>query len=362
MFVQSLQLENFRNFRSLDLTFNQGFIVLNGPNGAGKTNLLESIYFGGSLRRFPESGLDQLCRIGENYFRVVIATLNSDRNVHEVFAERQGAKQIYRLKLNNQTIQRSKYAGFLPIVSFLPQDLNLLTRSPGNRRRFLDEVLSFTSAEYRFSLFRFQAAVRQRNEFWENIKQGKADEGGLDIWDEKLVEYGSVITHERKNFLEHLNFNLRGIMDILSPKLSLGRFVFRNSGSENKQDFMEKVLQARARERVAGTTMVGPHRDDFDVFLEGRNAVGLISRGQMRSLTLALKILELKYLSEKLSVEPIAILDDVFSEFDQAHQMRLIEFLKSLRQVFLTTAHPEEIKKFLPAETQIYSIDNGKTV
>ena len=360
MVISSLLAQNFRNFQSLDLKFGQGFVVLCGGNGAGKTNFLESIYFGGSLRRFPESGLDQLFRLGQKYFRVAITTPNPESNIQEVYAEQQGEKRVFRFKINGQPIERNKYGGFLPIVSFLPQDMNLLTRSPGNRRRFLNETLSFISVEYRFALSRFEAVVRQRNELWQSIRQNGVGINDLDVWDEKLAEYGSVLIKERRDFFKYLNSHFAAIMNTLSPKLSSGLFAYHYSGSENKAVFMERVLEARGREQVVGTTIIGPHRDDFDVSLGGKNVVGFVSRGQMRSFTLALKILERDYLSKKLFLEPLVILDDVFSEFDQPHQARLVEFLESLDQVFITTAHLDEIRKFLPAQGQIYNIEEGK--
>ncbi|MDZ4243738.1 MAG: DNA replication and repair protein RecF, partial [Candidatus Doudnabacteria bacterium] len=288
-------------------------------------------------------------------------TPGPESNIQEVYAEQQNEKRIFRFKINNQPIQRNKYTGLLPIVSFLPQDLNLLTRSPGNRRRFMDESLSFISAEYRFALSRFEAVVRQRNELWQSIRQkGAGVDDDLVVWDEKLAEHGSTLIKERQEFFKYLNSNFSAIMNTLSPQLSSGLFAYYYSGSENKAVFMEKILEARGRERVVGTTIIGPHRDDFDVILEGKNAVGFVSRGQMRSFTLALKILERNYLSEKLAREPLVILDDVFSEFDQPHQERLVEFLKSLDQVFVTTTHLDEIKSFLPAQGQIYNIEEGK--
>ena len=359
MHVQTLTLQNFRNFQSLDLKFNQGFVVLVGPNGAGKTNFLESIYFGGGLGRFPETGLDQLFMPGERYFKIQITTQNTETTVHDVYCEQREGKRVYRFMLNSQPVPRNKYLGLLPVVSFLPQDLNLLTRSPGNRRRYLDETLSPTSAEYRFALGRYEGALRQRNELWQNIKLRKAAEEELEVWDDKLAEHGSVITTFRQKLFDYLDSHFSQAVEAFSPELAQGKFVYQSSGYGGKPAFLEKVRAARARERQIGSTVVGPHRDDFEIVLSGRSAVGFVSRGQMRGFTLGLKILERQYLSERLAVSPVVILDDVFSEFDQAHQRRLIEFLKSLNQVFFTTTHLEEIKSFLPEDAQIYNIDNG---
>lgn len=330
--INHLAFQNFRNYQSLDQNFHQGFVVLAGPNGAGKTNFLEGIYFGSTLRRFPESKPGQLFRQGQSFFRIGIQAQEFQL---EAYYENTGNSFAYKLKFNSQAVRRAKYAGILPAISFLPQDLNLLARSPLGRRRFLNETLSLASAEYRHNLSQYERTLKQYRELLEKIEQGEERSEELKIWQEKLVEYGKEITASREELLEFLNANIQTTLSSLSPELGRVELVYRKG-----QD--------------------GPHLDDFNPVLEGKDAVGYVSRGQLRAMTLALKILEKKYLEDNLKTGAIMLLDDVFSEFDRAHQRKLLDFLKTFEQVFVTTAHLEEIKNFLPQDAQVYNIEAGK--
>jgi DNA replication and repair protein RecF len=363
MVVTRLVCENFRNLQNLDLPLKQGFVVVTGENGAGKTNLLESIYFTGTLRRFPESRLDQLFQIDKKFLRLRLIAQNQEEQIQEVVGEIQGEKRLFRYKINNVETARNHYAAILSVISFLPQDLNLLGHSPANRRRYLDEALSLTSAQYRHVLNQYDQILRQRNEFlgsFANHKQSINLLGSqLEIWDEKLAECGSFLNLTRGLFLEYLNNNLRNVLSSLSWDWEEVEFEYQMSGGKTKKEFLVKLQAVRNLEQERGITMVGPHRDDFKTMIQGRRAVGLISRGQTRTLILALKFLERQYHKEKIEKSPIVLLDDVFSEFDRAHQQKLLDFLKGFEQVFFTTTHLEEVEKFLPPGSLIYKIANG---
>ena len=336
---------------------NPGFNIFAGPNGAGKTNFLEGLYFVASLQRFPESEARQLFRNSETFFRGQLKYGNGGEGSLEVLYERGEEKVKSELSADGQAVPRQNYAGRLPVVSFLPQDMALLTRSPGGRRRYLDETLSQSSAEYRLALSRYQKTLRQRNEL---LQEGKAD--GLEIWDQQLADYGSQITAGRAAFLEYLNIRLNPVLMSLDEGLSDIKFAYRNSGLPDQHQFLAALGALKRREAQTGTTAMGPHRDDFEAEVGGKRAAGYLSRGQMRAVTLALMILEKNYLEEKLGRSPVLLLDDVFSEFDSGHQQKLIEFLKNVEQVFLTTAHLEEIKAHLPPDAQIYQVSNGNII
>lgn len=277
-----------------------------------------------------------------------------------MFVEKSEGSYKYKLTQNGKKVRRSEYAVSLPVVSFLPQDLNLLTRSPSNRRRYLDETLSTASKEYQRAAWQYQKTLRQRNELLDKISQGQGQEADLTVWDEQLASWGSQITNAREKFFEYLNKKITPVIQNIAPELVDMEFVYLPSGETGKSAFLDKLQKLREQELIKGTTAIGPHRDDFMVKVEGKQAVGYLSRGQMRGVTLALKFLEKEFIEEKTKKPPILLLDDVFSEFDHAHQQRLLEFLKALPQVFLTTAHLEEIEKFLPEKAEVFKIEQGK--
>jgi DNA replication and repair protein RecF len=360
MYVERASFENFRNLKSLDLVLNQGFVVLTGDNGAGKTNFLEAVYLAATFRRFPDSDISQLFQAGQDFFRLRLRTHNSEQTEMELFMQKQKDKHMARFKVNNQEISRPQYARYLSVISFLPQDLMLLTRSPGGRRRYLNEALANTSVEYRHASLQYEKSLQQRNELWQKIKIGQAARGDLEIWDEKLAEFGSQICRHRKEFLDYLNTHLPGVLTALSPDLIGTKFVYSMSGSLDQNEFLKTLQSLRMAEQERGITLCGPHRDDFYAEINGRRATGFVSRGQMRSISLALKILEKQFLTEKSGQAPLMLLDDVFSEFDRAHQKRLVDFLLSFEQVFISTTHAEEIKEYLPVGVTLFKVESGK--
>lgn len=361
MFISAITLENFRNLKSLDLKFNQGFVVLSGPNSAGKTNFLEALYFGGTLRRFPDSEFGQLFSENQNFFRIRLIAQNQEPEICEVYTELRLPKHLYKFKINGQEVTRNKYQRGGPFISFLPQDLNLLTRSPSGRRRFLNEILFATSVSYRHAYEQYEKALKQRNTLLE--KNGEVNAASvhseMEIWDERLAEYGSQVTDWRDKLLEYLTTNLPAVINQLSPDLAKIRFVYQPSGRATKPDFLELLRELHARERHLGMTTIGPHRDDFETLFGDKKAVGFISRGQLRSITLAIKILEKQYVEKNVGYPSIMLLDDVFSEFDFEHQKKLIEFLHDFNQAFLTTAHLEEIQNYLPRQAQVFRVEQG---
>lgn len=361
MHLQQATYTNFRNFQNLDLkNLGPGFVVLWGVNGAGKTNFLEGVYFGATLRRFPETKLSQLFYDEENYFRLKLRLVErTETRFQEVFAER-GDGNIIKFQIDSQAFSRSKYQAVSPVISFLPQDLNLLTRSPEGRRRYFNETLSLRNFEYRFFLSQYQKTLKQRNELLLKITEGRAKESELEIWDEKLVEFGSQITNLRSGLIEYINRQIAAPLQSFAPEFVKPRLVYANSAPLDKTEYRNRLVGARALEQKVLTSVLGPHRDDFVVYCGGRAAVGFVSRGQLRSITLALKLLEKQYLEQNLQTSPILLLDDVFSEFDTFHRQMLIELLRGgQEQVFITTAQLEETQAALPKEAQIYKIEKG---
>lgn len=363
MYIRRVKFENFRNFESLELECDQGFVVLTGPNGAGKTNFLEGLYFLGGLRRFPESHPSQLFRDGSNYLRLSQVIKKTDDTTMEVFGENPRGKTNFQFKINILKTSRSAYVGNAPVISFLPQDLGLLTRSPQNRRRFLDETLSLVSAQYRHALARYKRILAQRNEFLKQISASSsvsAPSIDLEVWDEKLAEHGAFLCLGRKTFVDYLNANFASILLGLGWQWGKVSAVYHCCGALAKIQFLEKLRGVQAEEKERATTLVGPHRDDFSIQIDSQPAVGRISRGQMRTIVLALKFFERNYYYKKTNVFPLILLDDIFSEFDQPHQKQLAEFLEGFPQVFFTTTHPEEVGPFLPSTAQIFLLENGK--
>jgi len=360
LFISRIKLQNFRNFESLDLFLNQGFVVFVGQNGAGKTNLLESIYYNLSLRRFPDSDFLQLFANGKEFFRVVVEAFNQEKQTREAFAQKTASGFRHNLEIGGRKVKRREYIKAVAVISFLPQDLALFTGSPSRRRSYLDEALSGASALYEKELRDYNKILKQRNALLSEIVEKGAKESELAVWDETLARHGSNIIKKRQEFFEFIQKNRAETLRSISPKLIKAEFIYKPAGEADESSFKRSLAAKRRLELASATTVVGPHRDDFMVFIGGEKGPGILSRGELRALTVALKMVETSYIESRKGAKPILLLDDVFSEFDTEHQKSLAEFLREQNQIFLTTAHLAEIEKYLPAEAQIFKIGQGE--
>lgn len=352
MYIRKVNFQNFRNFETLEISLDTGFVVLAGPNGAGKTNFLEGICWGAGLRRFPGTKLDQLLHDGADFYRIALDFGSKEAEALELVCRTTEEGHKFSYKYNHLGVSRQRYIGHLPTVTFLPEDLNLLGHSPAGRRRFLDEALSAASADYQHALSQYQQALRQRN----NALETKSE---VEVWDEHLADYGSQITAARRNFLEFINEKITSVLTAFSPTVKGCIVRYHLSGETTRDAFLQVLHQNRPRDERLMTTSVGPHRDDFEMFDNLQPIVGYWSRGEMRAAVLALKILERQHLEKIWTFPPVLLLDDVFSEFDEPHQHALVEFLKSFEQVFFTTAHIREVQSFLPPDAQLYNVKGG---
>lgn len=364
MSIQRLGFKNFRNLQNLDWSPSQGFVVLSGPNGAGKTNLLEGIYFTANLHHFPDSSVSQLVAVGEDFFSTQIQYHHQETETLSTLLRLSKDTGRWRgwLKTDNRDVKREQYLGHLTAISFLPQDLNLLTGSPSGRRRYLDETLRAVIPEYRRAHTQYTRVVRQRNQLWQTIASGGAGVGDMDVWDLKLAEHGSYLTERRREFLDTVNRGLADMLTPLSPELNSTRIVYNNSGPTDPQQFLVAIQSLRKRERQVASTLLGPHRDDFQAVIGERGATGFVSRGQLRSIVLALKLLEKQIVEKELTTPPILLLDDVFSELDTDHQKRLVVAIESMDQVFISTSQVDSVKRFFPKTSQIQNLRNGALV
>ena len=362
MYVNHIQYTNFRNLEDSIIHFEPGFVVMAGENGMGKTNFLEAIYFGATTRKFPDSKIIQLLKNEQNFFRVQLQfTKNTAEQINlETFYQLENNRFMSVWKINSQKQVRTRYADALPVISFLPEDLNLLTHSPASRRRFLDESLSAANIKYRYNILNYEKVLRQRGELLWSIKEGRGRYDDLGVWDEQFSEFGRSVTRQRTEYIDFINHGLGQVLRSIAPELQGVGVLYKNSGAAEKEQFREALRNQRSREVETGTVAIGPHRDDFSVLLGGHEVPGYVSRGQLRSLTLALKISQRDYLVKELGATPVILLDDVFSEFDRDHRQKVVEFLKTFDQVFFTSTNLDEIIIFLPKQTQIYNVKNGE--
>jgi DNA replication and repair protein RecF len=332
--LKSVSLQNFRNYKKSSFDFERSIIII-GPNTAGKSNLIESIYLLSVGKSFRAEKDSQMVRIGHEMGRVKGKVLDLDLEVVVTVGEVAGVRTQYkRFFVNGVAKRRADFVGSLPSVLFSPQDLEIVAGSPGVRREFLDNVLEQTDRDYRIVLLGYAKALRQRNALLELVKDGlPRKEAEFEYWDSLVIRNGSVLTRKREEFINYLNDSKKDIFDF---KIEYDKSIISR----------ERLDQYKDAEGASGVTLVGPHRDDMFIFFDNDKPLKSFgSRGQQRLGVLQLKLLELTYIKEKLGLEPLLLLDDVFSELDEGH-INLILEIRDNQQTIITTTHEE----FIPAK------------
>lgn len=349
MKIKSIQFENFRNLPNLDLGLNQDFVILVGGNAAGKTNFLEGMYYASSLRAFPSRKTWDLIHWGKDYFRL---TVEADENKLEYYYGRKNEKSYaHSQSINGARKKADEMAGVLPVVSFLPQDLNLLLLSPAPRREYLDEILLQTEPNYSRHLSEYNKVLTQRNELLKRINKGLANAEELEFWDAQLVENAFHIAFFRARLIDSLNKDLPKVYkELTGTKLEFFlNYTSPFKGQEaTKQKLTELVRRRRRYDILLNQTTVGPHRDDWQIMDKQNRDLGrLLSRGEQRSVIIALKTQEQLFLEALLNTQPIALLDDLLAELDDGRQYHVLHNLVKGTQRFITTTNLKHIPKNL---------------
>lgn len=367
MYLAALKLINFRNYSRQELSLHPKINIFTGLNAQGKTNLLEAVYYLAVSRSFRTNQESELVRFGSDFFYVK----GDFQNNKERYQVEIGYRQPRRLqiKLNNKVLKRAEYIYRHPVVIFSPDDLLLVKEGPSIRRRFLDMEGSRLKPLYYRRLRDYYRALQQRNRILKEKRGSRSfDYSLLEPWDQALVKMGSKIVEERIKLLKALESRARSHFATLtaeSESLSLRYLAtinFHGNYELLESAFQEQLTAGHAAEVRKGSTLVGPHLDDFAVMINGCDARKYGSQGQQRSVVLALKMGEVDLFNSAGGEQTILLLDDVFSEFDEERCNHLLQFLSRREgQSIITTAVPSwEPGRNCPGQSKIYSVCRGK--
>ncbi len=334
--LKSVALQNFRSYDQKEFSF-ENITLIVGPNTSGKTNLIESLYLLSSGKSFRTEKDVQMLKFGKDVGRVKGIIDETELEVVITNGLVNGKSQYKKFLVNGVAKRRVDFAANFTAVLFSPQDLDIIVDSPSLRRNFLDEVLEQTDRNYRVSLISYTKALRQRNALLEKTREeGIRNEKQFEYWDNMIIENGNYITQKRGEFIEFVNSQEKEIFDFI---------INYDKSIISKQ----RLLQYKNEELASGVTLVGPHRDDFSVFMINSKTTHDVkyfgSRGQQRLTILQLKILELLYIEKILGKRPVLLLDDIFSELDEGH-INLIFDEIGKQQTVITTTH----KEFIPGK------------
>ena len=381
MYLSRLSLTNFRNIRELELDLPPTPIVLVGSNAQGKTSILESIYLLAVARSFRAENDREVVNweaAAETSHAMVAGIVERKAGRERVTMGYQcvpagQGRDVPFLVRKQATVGRvrrtaAELIGLVNAVLFNADDLQLVYGAPGGRRRYLDILLSQADSSYLRSLQRYQRVIQQRNQLLRMLEDRRAGDDELPFWDEQLVKEGSNILAHRQRALVTLNESASSIHAELSDERQL-RLLYKSTLStddiawEDERDheaqtsavqerFYATLQALRSREVATGSTVVGPHRDDLRLLTGDVDMGTYASRGQARTVALALRLAEASYLSMLRGDGPIVLLDDVLSELDARRRAQVLRRASSYEQVIITTTDLEPLgEEFLRGAT-----------
>ncbi len=359
--ITRLILEQFRNYTSQVINLTESDIQLFvGQNGAGKTNILEAVSLLSITKSCRGKEETDMVQWDKGHYRISgkIVSDSGDESTMEIVSEL-SPRRRKAFFLNDVRSPLSMYVGTLPTVAFMPEDLLLFSGTPGERRRFLDQLLCQVSPQYFSDLSAYQKIVQQRNALLKCIANGNDQAEVLDIWDRELALKGASITLMRLELIETLNLTLLEEIRSLGEAWNTADIRYERKTTATdlealKADMMNVLLQTRQRDIILQSTGTGPHREDWQVYRDGRSIPSFASRGQERVAVLALLLLEVSYLELRRNEKPVILLDDAFSELDDRHQGTLLDAFKGYQVLMTSTRVPPNAD-----EAAVFTVDTG---
>lgn len=326
MHVERLWLRNFRSYSSVELELTTGLCAVIGPNGVGKSNLLEAVAYLALLESFRGAPTDALIRAGEDA-AVVRGTVRADDREQLIEAEIVGNGRN-RVQVNRQRLVRSRdLLGAVRITVFSPDDLALIKGGPALRRTLLDQLLVAIDPRNDALRSEFERALRQRNALLKQTR-GRLDEAAsltLEVWDAKLVAAGDELARRRVALVEQLEpIVATAYADVAGTPAPIS---LRYEAPWRSVGLAAALAEARTDELRRGLTLVGPHRDDLTITLDGLVSRSHSSQGEQRSLALSLRLASHRLVHDVVGTPPVLLLDDVFSELDPDRSAALLRSL-----------------------------------
>lgn len=372
MRVTRLSLTDFRNYEALDVEFDPGINLLLGPNGQGKTNAVEAVAYLATFGSHRVANDSALVRAGAEHAIIRSTVAQDERSIGLDVQINPG--RANRVQVNRSPVRRTRDAlGIVRAVMFAPEDLNLVKGDPAARRRLLDDLLVQLSPRHAAVIGDYEKALKQRNSLLRTAsKTSSAAErdslrSTLDVWDDRLVEFGSELAAGRVGVVDRIQDRVRSAyatvaasrndveLEYAPARLPAGL----STSDEIAAAMREALRECRGEELARGVTVLGPHRDELTIKLNDLPARGYASHGESWSLALALRLAGYEVLADGHVGQPVLILDDVFAELDSQRRERLAEMTASADgQVFITAAVSSDVPTTVSGVT--FDVDEGR--
>ena len=352
MYIETIRLKNFRNYTDQTITLKNGINLFYGKNAQGKTNVIESIFLCSMGKSFRSRKEKELIQFNKEEAKIEIIYHKKDRDgkIKYNIAEK---KNIF---INDVLIQKmSDILGNINIVLFSPEDINIIKEGPSNRRKFLNMLISQLRPQYVYYYNLYIKTLEQRNSYLKNISFETQNKDLLEIYDEKLAEYGSVLYQYREEYVKKIKEKIEKIhLKVTKEKETIKlKYI---SDCENKEKYLQNLKNNRKQDIERGHTTLGIHRDDIYFFINGKRVDTYGSQGQQRTSILSLKLAELEIVKEEIGEHPVLLLDDFMSELDSERRSTLLKNIENT-QIIITCTEKIEIENL---KTNVYEVKEGQ--
>ncbi|MGJ3249379.1 MAG: DNA replication/repair protein RecF [Elainellaceae cyanobacterium] len=373
MYLKSLNLRHFRNYADQRVQFSAPKTILVGDNAQGKSNLLESVELLATLRSHRTSRDRELIQEGEPVGHVT-ATLKRDWGpIDLAITFRNSGRRT--VSVNGESMRRQlDFLGSMNAVQFSSLDLELVRGGPGQRRNWLDTLLTQLEPVYAYILQQYNLVLRQRNALLKQLRAAaeaeskrSVDSTELAIWDAQLAATGTRVVRRRARVIErltplagHWHQSISSSTESLTLHYVPNVPIDEDDPTQIQQAFLSRIQDRAIAEKMQGTTLVGPHRDEVEFHINDTPARQYGSQGQQRTLVLALKLAELKLIEAVVGEPPLLLLDDVLAELDLNRQNQLLETIQDRFQTLITTTHLGSFDAQWLKSSQVFTVKAGR--
>ena len=355
MVIESVELQNYRNYGHLHIDLDKNTNIFYGDNAQGKTNLLEAVYVSGTTKSHKGSRDKEIIRFGESEAHIRVYVKKRDaRYKIDLHLKKNKSKGI---AINGIPIKKaSELFGIVNMVFFSPEDLNMIKNGPSERRRFLNLELSQLDKVYLYHLTNYNRVLNQRNVLLRESFFNSDLKDTLPVWDEQLVNFGIPVIESRKNFIDRLNEIIYEIHYQLTGKKEKIKIVYEPDVTP--EWFSKQLALSQEKDFKLKTTTTGPHRDDINFLVEGVDIRKFGSQGQQRTAALSVKLAEIELVKQMIHDTPVLLLDDVLSELDSNRQTYLLQEIHDIQTLISCTGLDEFISHRFPIN-KIFKVVNG---
>ncbi len=365
MKIKQIKLINFRNLENVELNFINNINIIIGGNGAGKTNILEAVYLNSLTKSFRANNDIELIKFNKDFLTIKTTIKENSYNEKVLYNIDKISKKIY---LNSNKITKlSEYIGKYPVVISTPEDVLMIKTSPSNRRDVLNISICQFNKEYFKTLNEYNKLLKLRNDYLKRILvNSNSDMKYFEIITNKLIEKAIYIYIERNKYINSINSYLGSIFEhICLNKNLILKYSPNVDITEYDDENISKILQKKFKrdfnkEISLGMTISGPHRDDFNFYLDNKDMKFYSSEGQKKMAVISYKLAEMKLFQEQEDKKPIILLDDLFSELDIKNKNRLVKYIPEDLQVIITSNDLKGINKSIRDNAKIFKIKDSE--